>query len=219
MDRPVLRARMVDANDGIVATAGIVEGFAGAGAGYPTLLAAALAAMVAGSLAAGGAKYSEAAAERDAQVALIEEERRQLELSPAEELAELTAHYEHKGLEPDLADQVARQLTDRDALAAHVEAEHGLSGEEAVTRPVNEAAGSGIAFAGGAGIPTLAIVLTPPHLRIPVVFAVVVLALCLTSVVVARSGGGSVIRIIRRAVTIGVVTMAITLAGGQLFDL
>jgi len=214
-DRASVRSRVVDANDGIIATAGIVEGFSGAGASGATVLAAALAAMVAGGISLGGAKYNEAAVEHDAELAVLEEERRQLELAPKEELAELAALYEAKGLSKELAGRVADELTARDALAAHAEAEHGLT-LGAVTTPVFVALTSGIAFALGSGIPLLVVLLASTDHRIVITFIVVVVSLCVTSVVSARAGGISPTRTVLRTTTIGIVTMVLTLAGGSL---
>ena len=107
IDRARVRELMVDANDGIIAVAGIGEGFVGAGASRAAGLLAVVAATVAGSVALAGAKYTEAANERDAEQALIDEEARQLALSPEDELAELTELYVEKGLSPGLAGEVA----------------------------------------------------------------------------------------------------------------
>ena len=143
-----MRSLVVDANDGIIATAGIVEGFAGAGATRSTILIAAFSAMVAGGIALAGAKYAEEAAERDAQLALIEEERQQLARAPEEETAELVALYEAKGLSPQLAREVATELTAGDPLAAHIDAEHGLS------LVAGTAGTAGLAVAGGSRSPS-----------------------------------------------------------------
>ena len=97
----MLRGFVVDMNEGIVATAGVIEGLLGAGADTETIVVAALAAAIAGAISLAGARYSEAAMELDAEMLLIEEHRRQLARSPAEELAELTAHYEEVGLTPE----------------------------------------------------------------------------------------------------------------------
>jgi VIT1/CCC1 family predicted Fe2+/Mn2+ transporter len=162
LDRTELRNRGVDANDGIIATAGIVEGFVGAGASGSTIIVAAFAAMVSGGIALGGTKYSEEAAERDAERALVEEERRQLAMLPDEELAELAEHYRTRGLSPDLAAQVAKELSAHDALAAHVVAEHGIDLAVPRSRPV--------AFAIGAVVPLLSALLVPDDLRAVVTF-------------------------------------------------
>ena len=217
LDRTELRNRGVDTNDGIIATAGIVEGFVGAGARGSTIIVAAFAAMVSGGIALGGTKYSEEAAERDAERALVEEERRQLAMLPDEELAELAEHYRTRGLSPDLAAQVAKELSAHDALAAHVVAEHGIDLAMPRTRPVVVAAASGVAFAIGAAVPLLTALLAPDDLRAVVTFLAVALSLCATSYIVARAGGAAVGRTIARTVVLGMLTMTITLIGGSFF--
>ena len=127
------RSWTIDANDGIIGTSGILEGFAGAGASHSVLVTAASAATIAGALGLGGATWAEAAAEREAQLELAEEERAQLAADPAAEIDELAAYYERKGLSPDLAREVAEQLTAHDALAAQLETEHGIT--EVMYRP------------------------------------------------------------------------------------
>jgi vacuolar iron transporter family protein len=218
LDRTELRNRGVDANDGIIATAGIVEGFVGAGARGPTIVAAAFAAMVSGGIALGGAKYSEEAVERDAERALVEEERQQLATLPAEELAELAAHYRARGLSPELAARVAAELSAHDALAAHVVAEHGIDLARPRARPVIVAVSSGLAFAFGAAVPLLTALLAPDDLRALVTFVAVALSLAATSYVVARAGGTAIGRTIARTVVVGILTMTITLIGGSLFE-
>ncbi len=216
---PWARSLIVDTNDGIVATAGIVEGFVGAGVTGSAVLIAALSAMVAGGIALGAAKFAEAAAERDAELALIEEERRQLTLAPHEELAELTTLYEGKGLSPDLAAEVARELTERDALAAHIDAEHGLAGGGDTPPPLVCGLAAGLAFALGSGVPVLTVLIAPDRFRIAVTFGAVILALTITSLLLARMGGTHVLRTARRTVLVGVTAMLLTLAGGSLFRL
>ena len=217
LDRTELRNRGVDANDGIIATAGIVECFVGAGARGSTIIVASSAAMVSGGIALGGAKYSEEAAERDAERALIDEKRRQLAMLPDEELAELTAHYRTRGLGPDLAEQVAKELSADDALAAHVVVEHGIDLAVRRSRPVVVAVASGVAFAIGAAVPLLTSLLVPDDVRAVVTFLAVALSLCATSYIVARAGGAAVGRTIARTVTLGIITMTITLIGGSFF--
>jgi VIT1/CCC1 family predicted Fe2+/Mn2+ transporter len=217
LDRTELRNRGVDANDGIIATAGIVEGFVGAGARGSTIIVAAFAAMVSGGIALAGAKYSEEAAERDAERALVEEERHQLTMLPHEELTELAEHYRRRGLSPDLAARVAEELSAHDALAAHVVAEHGIDLAVPRVRPVVVAAGSGVAFAIGAAVPLLAVLFAPDDLRALMTFLSVALSLCVTSYIVARAGGTAIGRTIARTVGLGILTMTITLIGGSFF--
>jgi VIT1/CCC1 family predicted Fe2+/Mn2+ transporter len=116
-----LRGYVPAANDGIIATAGVIEGFIAAGAGTDALLAAALAATVAGAVSFGGFKYGEAAAERDAELAVVDEERGDLARSPETELDELAIFYQARGVDRALAREVAAQISARDALTAQLE--------------------------------------------------------------------------------------------------
>ena len=217
-DSAARRAWAVDANDGIIATAGIVEGFAGAGTGGATLAAAAIAAMVSGSAAVAAAKYNEAAAERDAERATIAEEEEQLRTAPDAELAELAELYEKRGLRPELALQVATELTAHDALASHMEIEHGLTAR-ITTKPITVAAVAGTAFAMGAAIPLTAVLVADYGYDGTFTFVAVLISLCVTSFFASRVGGISTARTVARTVTIGALTMAITYLGGTMFDL
>lgn len=211
------RRFVLDANDGIVATAGLVEGLLGAGASSTSTRIAAGAGLIAGSLALGGARFSEEAVESDAQTELIEEERRQLALSPAQELAELAELYEAKGLPPELALQVATELTTQNALAAHVSTEYGISLDRP-SNPWKEAASAALAFAVGSAIVLLIVVAMPRRSMGISTALAVALALCVTSFIAARLGGVPVLRTVLRTVSIGVIAMLITFAVGTLFD-
>jgi vacuolar iron transporter family protein len=217
MPRQRFRERVVDANDGIIATAGIVEGFFGAGATETTVVIGAFAATIAGALAIGGAQYSEMAVERDSFQAVIDEERRQLELSPEEEFDELVDLYKGKGLSTRLAREVAGELTAHDALAAQLDAEHGIAVADFGLPPALLGIGAGIAYAFGAAIPLLLVIVTPDEWRTQVTFVAVVLSLTLTSTVVARVGKTSPMRTIARTVLIGMLAMGATWLGGTLF--
>lgn len=219
VDHTRLRNLVVDANDGIVATAGIVEGLIGAGAGIRATVIAALSSMLAGGIALGGARSAETALELDARSALLEEERRQLALSPEEARAELAAIYQEKGLSDDLASRVAAELSEHNALAAHAEAEHGIRLEAAPIRPVLEAAASGGAFAAGSIVVLLTVLLTPVRSLGGSTFVAVAVSLTLTSLVVARWGNLPVARTIVRTVGIGMTAMAVSFALGSLLDL
>ncbi len=219
IDRNRVRELVVDANDGIMAVAGIAEGFIGAGASTSATLIAVLAGAVAGSIALAGAKFTEAAIERDARRVVLDEVRRQLSLSPEEELGELAALYEAKGLSPDLAHQVAIELSVWDALTAHADAEHGIEPGERPIRPLVAAALAGAAFAVGALIVVATILSTPRSSRLPTTFFAVALSLVLTSLVLARWGQVPVARTIVRNVGVGMTAMFVSLAIGSLFDL
>src|SRR5262245_7087884 len=217
-DREVLRELVVDANDGIVAIAGVVEGVLGAGLGNRAAATAVLLATVAGGIALGGSRYTETAAERDARAELLDEERRQLSQSPEEELQELAAFYEAKGLAPDLARAVAIELSAADALAAHAEEEHGIEVDEPGPSPLAYAIASGLVFVLGALFVVLTAVLTPSHLRVPTTFFAVTIGLALTSAVVSRWGDVPLGRTVARNVAIGLTSMAVAFAVGSLVE-
>jgi vacuolar iron transporter family protein len=216
IDRARAREHVVDANDGIIASAGIVEGLVGAGASSTILLVASLAAMVGGGLALGGMRYSEAADERDAEQATLAAERRRIDLTPAEEETELAELYQARGLSPQLARAVAAELSAGDALAAHAEAEYGISLRDRPATLWIVAVLAGLAFAVGAGVPLLVIMLAPPAWRSVATILAVVVALSLTALVVASLGRTNIPRTVLRTVSIGVATMVLTYIGGTL---
>jgi vacuolar iron transporter family protein len=219
LDRRAVRTHLVDVNDGVIATAGVVEGLLAAGAAITTIVVAALSAMLGGGVALGGMKYSEAADERDAELAVLAEERRLHELQPEEELAELAALYEDKGVSPALARQVAEELSTKDALLHHAEVEHGISLNDDSPTPAGTAVLAGLGFMVGAAVPLVVSMAAPAAWRIPLTVLAVVATLCVTATVVARLGGLSIGRTVLRTVLIGVLTMSLTFAGGLLFDL
>lgn len=214
-----MRAFVVDANDGIIAVAGVGEGFLGAGATARAALLAVLTATIAGSIALGGAKYAEAANERDAAQAQIDEEARQLALSPEEELQELAAIYRAKGLSDRLALEVASELSEQNALAAHIDAEHHIDLGSATMRPWIWALAAAAAFATGAGLIVLAVLLSPNHLRPVVVLGTAAVSLVATSFIASRWGQVPVARSVVRTVSVGVIALLVSLATGALLDL
>jgi len=216
IDPARVREHTVDANDGIIASAGIVEGLLGAGASSTILLVASLAAMVGGGFALAGMRYAESADEHDAQQAILEAERRRIALTPTEEEAELADLYQARGLSPQLARAVAAELSAGDALAAHAEAEYGIVLRDRPAKPRTTAVLAGFAFAVGAGVPLLVILLTPPAWRSAATVLAVVAALSLTALLIASVGGTNVARTMLRTVSLGVATMVVTYIGGRL---
>jgi VIT1/CCC1 family predicted Fe2+/Mn2+ transporter len=210
------RSWTIDANDGIIATSGILEGFAGAGATHSVLVTAATAATVAGALGLGGSTWAEEAAEREAQLELAAEERAQLDADPAAEVAELATHYERKGLAPALAREVAEQLTAHDALAAQLDAEHGI--EEVMSRaaPVWAGVSAAIAFTLGAAVPLLITLSVSAAVESWAIFVAAVASLTLTSLVASRAGDLSVSRTLARTLTVGVGTLAVSYLAGRI---
>ncbi len=210
-----LRAGVLGANDGIVSTAGLVVGVAGASADRSAILIAGLAGLVAGALSMGGGEYVSVSSQADTERAALALERRELHEMPEHELEELTQIYESKGLSRDLASEVAVQLTKHDALAAHAEAELGIDPDER-SNPFHAAWSSMIAFTAGALLPLLAIVLPPAAWRVPITVLAVTGALVITGVASARLGGGPARRPVVRNVSVGLLAMAVTFAVGLL---
>jgi vacuolar iron transporter family protein len=209
-----LRPHIPEASDGILTSAGICEGFAGAGVSSGVLLFAGFAGLVAGTLAMGAVEYSKLRAEHDRQAAQLAAERVRLETTPDVELEELTGLYVSRGLSAGLARQVAVELTAHDALAAHAEAEYGITSASR-TAPLPDTLAVSAAFAAGAVLPWLAIVLIPGPSRAPVTFAIVLAALALTGWISARfSRVDPVIPVIRTA-SIGGLAMLITYLAGH----
>lgn len=206
---------MLGANDGIVSTAGIVVGVAGASVSRGTIGLAGLAGLVAGALSMAAGEYVSVSSQRDSERALIAKEKHELATMPAEELAELTEVYVGRGLSPDLAHRVAVQLTEHDALGAHLEAELNLDADD-LSSPWTAAFASALSFTVGAALPLLIMLLTPPSVRVPLTFVVVVAALALTGLVSARLGQAGVRRAVARNVLGGAVAMIITYGIGRL---
>lgn len=212
-----LRAGVLGANDGIVSTAGLVVGVAAAASSTSTILTAGIAGISAGAISMAVGEYVSVSTQRDAEAALLAQERRELKEDPEDELAELTAIYHAKGLSAETARQVAEELTAYDAFAAHAEAELGLNPDE-LTNPWHAAFSSAVAFTLGALLPLLAILLPPTAARIPVTMVAVLLALALTGSISAWLGGSNRVRAVARVVLGGALAMAVTYGIGQLAD-
>ena len=210
-----LRAGILGANDGIVSVAAIVVGVAGATTQTGSILTAGMAGLVGGAVSMALGEYVSVSSQSDSQRALIEKERRELSEQPEAELAELADIYEGKGLNPETARQVAEELMDRDALAAHLSAELNID-ETDVVSPWNAALASAVSFLTGAVLPLFAILLPPDTWRVAVTFAVVLIALALTGSLGAYIGGGSKTRAGLRVVIGGALALAVTFAIGRL---
>ncbi len=209
-----LRAGVLGANDGIVSVAGIVLGVAGATTDRTAIMIAGVAGLVAGALSMAAGEYVSVSTQRDSEEALLAKERRELAEDPEDELGELAGLYVDKGLDPDLALEVAKQLTANDALAAHAEVELGIDPDD-LTSPWNAAIASMVSFTLGALLPLLTILLVDPDLRVWVTVAAVTAALALTGWASARFGYGSVRRAVLRNVAGGLVAMVVTHLVGQ----
>ena len=210
-----LRAGVLGANDGIVSTAGLVMGVAGATSDRTAILIAGIAGIAAGALSMAAGEYVSVSTQRDAEQALLAKERAELRDEPEEELAELAGLYVDKGLSEELALQVAEELTAHDALGAHAETELGIDPDD-LTNPWHAAWASMLAFTLGALLPLLTITLTPMSIRIWATVVAVGVALALTGWVSARLGHAAVRRAVVRNVGGGVLAMAVTYGIGAL---
>ncbi|MCL8025455.1 VIT1/CCC1 transporter family protein [Nocardioides bruguierae] len=210
-----LRAAVLGANDGIVSTAGIVVGVAGATTDRGALVIAGVAGLVAGALSMGAGEYVSVSTQRDSEKAVLAVERQELAETPEEELDELAGIYEGKGLTPELAREVAVQLTEHDALRAHAEAELGIDPDD-LTNPWSAAFASMASFTVGALLPLLTIVLVVASWRVPVTVVAVAAALAVTGWASAWFGEAPRTRAILRNVGGGLFAMLVTFLIGTL---
>jgi VIT1/CCC1 family predicted Fe2+/Mn2+ transporter len=210
-----LRAGVLGANDGIVSVAAIVVGVAGATAASAPILTAGLAGLVGGAISMALGEYVSVSSQRDTQRTLITRERLELESDPETKLDQLASLYEAKGLTSKTAHAVAVELTEQDALGAHLEAKLHID-EDDVASPWHAALASAVAFIVGGVLPLLAILLLPSAIRIPVTFAAVLIALALTGATSARIGGSPVLRATIRVVIGGALALAATYVIGHL---
>jgi vacuolar iron transporter family protein len=209
-----LRAAVLGANDGVVSTAALMVGMVGSGAGFSTVRTAGIAGLVAGAMSMAAGEYVSVSSQRDVEQADLAMEREALEKHPRAELAELTEIWRSRGLTPELAAQVAQQLTEADALGAHARDELGIT-ELAEARPLQAAATSALAFALGAALPILAYVLAPVSARSPLVIGGALAALALLGAVGAALGGAPRLRATVRVAIGGAAAMALTMAIGE----
>ncbi|SEN09379.1 VIT1/CCC1 transporter family protein [Actinacidiphila rubida] len=210
-----LRAAVLGANDGVVSTAGLVVGVAGATDSRSALLTAGLAGLLAGSLSMAAGEYVSVSTQRDSEQAALALERAELDATPQAELDELTGLLEDRGISHHLAREVAEQLTERDALGAHARVELGINPDE-LANPWHAAWASFVSFTVGALLPLLAIVLPPQGWRLAVTVVSVLIALVCCGWISARLGSAPVRPAIVRNAVGGAIAMAVTYAVGVL---
>jgi VIT1/CCC1 family predicted Fe2+/Mn2+ transporter len=210
-----LRAAVLGANDGIVSVAGIVLGVAGATTDRTAIFTAGLAGLVAGALSMAAGEYISVSSQRDTERAYIEKERYLLEKFPKEQLEELAETFEKKGLSGKTAKAVAAELTDHDAIKAHLDAEFNID-EEDLTNPWHAALASMTAFTGGALIPLLSVVFTPASAHLTATVVAVVIALVIAGYLSAVVSNASRWKATVRVVVGGVLAMAVTYGIGSI---
>jgi VIT1/CCC1 family predicted Fe2+/Mn2+ transporter len=210
-----LRAGVLGANDGIVSTAALIFGVAGADVSHQAMLVSGVAAVAAGAMSMAVGEFISVSSQRDLEEAELEQEKRELEEDPEYELHQLTRMLQERGISADLSRKVAVQLTKEDPLAAHARLELNLD-PEAVTNPWHAAFASLIAFIVGGLVPLLSILLAPQEIDIPVAAVAVVIALAATGTIGATLGGARRLPAIGRTVFGGILAMAITYGVGYL---
>lgn len=210
-----LRAGVLGANDGILSTASLVLGVAAAGASRSAIVTAGVAGLVAGATSMAAGEYVSVSSQRDTERADLELERRELAEEPELEQRELAGIYRDRGLSPDLAEQVADELSAGDRLQVHARDELGFDPDH-LARPLQAAAASAVSFAVGAAIPLVAITLVAAGARIVAAIAITLLALAGLGVIGARLGGAPPLPAAIRVVLGGVFAMGVTMGIGAL---
>ena len=211
-----LRAAILGADDGVVSTGSLIVGVASASAVQHQVLVAGIAALVAGAMSMAAGEYVSVSSQSDTEKADLARETKELAADPEAELAELTGIYVARGLEPDLAREVARQLTAKDALSAHARDELGIS-DSLSARPVQAAVASAASFIVGALPPLLMVLIVPVGWLTPAVAATSLVSLAALGMVGARIGGAKMAPAALRVTIWGAFALAITAGIGRVF--
>ena len=210
-----LRASVLGANDGVVSVSSLVVGVAAGGALPGSILLTGIAGLVAGALSMAAGEYISVQSQADTEHADLNRERKELADEPMNELAELTAIYINRGLDTELAHQVAKQLTSFDALGAHARDELGIT-EELRARPIQAALASAAAFTVGGVVPLIAALMAPVHAVSFAATCSTIVTLIILGALAAYAGGASIIRGAVRVTFWGVFAMAVTAVVGRL---
>ncbi|GHC19111.1 VIT family protein [Gemmobacter lutimaris] len=213
-----LRAAVLGANDGIVSVASLIVGVAAADPSPSAVLIAGAAGLAAGAMSMAAGEYVSVSSQSDIERADIARERQAQIDMPEEEERELASIYEARGLSPATAALVARELTEKDALGAHVREELGLS-EVHAANPLQAAFASGLTFSIAAAMPLLAAILAPEGLVIPVVVIATLVCLAVLGALGAQAGGAPKLRATLRVLFWGAAAMAITAGVGHVFGI
>jgi VIT1/CCC1 family predicted Fe2+/Mn2+ transporter len=211
-----LRAAILGANDGLISTASLIVGVAAAAAPQHQVIVAGVAALVAGAMSMAAGEFVSVSSQLDTENADLARERKELAADPEAELRELTRIYVGRGLEPKLAEEVARQLTANDALEAHARDELGIS-EALRARPVQASLASAASFTAGALPPLLLVLICPAPALAPAVAIGTLIFLALLGAVGARLGRANIVRATVRVTLWGALALAVTAGIGAAF--
>jgi VIT1/CCC1 family predicted Fe2+/Mn2+ transporter len=211
-----LRAAVLGANDGIISISSLAIGVASAGTERDPILLATVAGLVAGALSMAAGEYVSVSSQTDIEKADIEREKRELEEMPEAEMQILAQIYEKRGLSSETAQQVAKELTEADALGAHMRDELGLN-EVSQAKPIQAALASGLAFSAGGILPLLVTFLAPIKGMEYYLYGFTIVSLIVLGTVSAKAGGSSVAKAIARIVIWGTLAMGLSGLVGYLF--
>ena len=209
-----LRAGVLGANDGLISTARLMVGVAAAASSRSTILVAGIAGLTAGALSMAAGEYVSVSSQRDTEHADIERERAELVASPKAEFAELCRIYEKRGLSPDLARQVATELSAADQLTVHARDELGID-PSALANPVQASFVSAVSFFVGAIVPILVVAVAPATIRTVATMVVTLLGLVALGSLGARLGGAPQRRAAARVFIGGTLALVISLGIGK----
>ncbi len=211
-----LRAAILGANDGILSTASIIIGVAAAATTRESIVLAGIAGLVAGALSMAAGEYVSVSSQSDIETADLKREQQELDEYPKEELQELAKIYSNRGLTPELSLEVAKQLTQHNALEAHARDELGIN-EISQAKPLQAAFASGAAFIFGGIMPIIVALYTKIDSMILFQYAFSILFLALLGAIAAKTGGSSIWKAIIRITFWGTLAMLLTALIGYLF--
>ncbi len=211
-----LRAAVLGANDGIISVSSLAIGIAAASTTRDSILLAAIAGLVAGALSMAAGEYVSVSSQTDIEKADIEREKQELASMPDEELKILAEIYERRGLKKETALLVAKELTEADALAAHVRDELGIN-ELSQANPTQAALASGAAFTAGGVLPLLVTIFAPVKNMEYFLYGFTIVSLVILGAISAKTGGSSVLKAVARIVIWGTVAMGLSALVGYIF--
>ena len=211
-----LRAAVLGANDGLLSTASIAIGVAAASDDRGAIVLAAVAGLAAGALSMAAGEYVSVSSQTDIERSDIAREAKELEEMPELEMQYLATIYEQRGLKKETALQVARELTEHDALAAHIRDELGLN-EISQAKPLQAALASGASFTAGAVLPLLVTIFMPVRHMVYYQYGFSIVFLALLGAFAARAGGSHIGKAVLRITLWGTIAMALTALAGRIF--
>ena len=211
-----LRAAVLGANDGVLSVGSLITGVAAANTDRQSVLLVGVAGWLAGAMSMAAGEYVSVSSQADSEKADLAREKAELKDMPEAELDELTGIYVKRGLELNLAREVARQLTGKDALEAHARDELGIS-EATQARPIQAALASAASFSAGSALPVVVVLLAPLPWMVPSVIVASLTFLAILGAAGARTGGADALRATLRVTLWGAAAMLVTASVGRLF--